>query len=110
MKGERGATILVAFHVGATARWLAEHGSAIDGSKKGKETGERRKGKKKGMGPADGRLTGRASGAVKERRDGGRIWAKAEVERPTNWAAGAEVKPRRAGASECRRRRAGQQR
>ena len=75
-----------------------------------KQTGEKRKGKKKGMGLADGRLTGGASGAVRERRDGGRVWAKAEVERPTNWAAGVEVKPRRAGASECRRRRAGQQR
>jgi len=38
----------------ARARWLAEHGSAIIGSKKGNEIGERRNGKK-GPGPADGR-------------------------------------------------------
>ena len=99
----------VAFHVRATAgRQLAVLACAIDGRRK-ERIGERRKGKKKGMGPADGRLTGGASGAVKERRDGGRIWTKAEVERPTNWAAGAEVKPRQAagelghaGDAKCR--------
>ena len=62
MEGEQGTAILVAFHAGATARWLAVLACAIDGRRK-ERTGERRKGRKKGMGPADGW----ASGAVREK-------------------------------------------
>ena len=74
----------VACHARLHQRWATARKEGKSAGEERKQTGEKRKGKKKGMGPADGRLTGRASGAVKERRDGGRIWAKAEVERPTN--------------------------
>ena len=49
---------MITCHVGTVGRQLAEHGSTIDGSKKGKETGERRE---------RGQLTGRTRGAVREK-------------------------------------------
>ena len=49
----------------AQARWLTMHGCAINGSKKGKETGERRK-EDDGVRAADKR----ASSAVKGKRGG----------------------------------------
>ena len=50
--------------MGAVDRRLAVHGSAIDGAEEGKE----RLGRKESGGRERGRLTGGASGAVREER------------------------------------------
>lgn len=44
MEWERGATILVACHVGAVGRWLAVGAALLPGGKEGKAREEERKG------------------------------------------------------------------